>query len=82
MRPHRVSSAYAAKLKEDSWQIVIPTTTRTSPISFNASFQSKLEADAWMRSDEGQSLLSLAQITGQVPSVTSLIQTGDRNGTQ
>ena len=60
--------AYAAKLREDSWQIVLPTETKTSPISFNSSFRSKADAEAWMRSDQGRLLLADVQRTGRPPS--------------
>jgi hypothetical protein len=69
MPQQRVYAAYAAKLKEDSWQIVVPTTTRISPISLNTDFQSKAEAEAWMLSDRGRSLLAAAQ-RGRPPTYT------------
>lgn len=82
MTQHSVGAAYAAKLREDSWQIVVPTTTRISPISLNTNFQSKAEAEAWMRSDQGQSLLALAQVTGQAQTSTAQVLTSARVGTQ
>jgi hypothetical protein len=64
-RPAR--RAYPAKLKAETWQIVIPTTTKTSPICLNSDFRSKAEAEAWMDSAQGRSLLALAQKAGRIP---------------
>lgn len=60
-------SAYPAKLKVDSWQIVIPTIAKISPICFNADFRSLAEAEAWMRTEEAQRFLAFAQTNGRLP---------------
>lgn len=60
---------YPAKLKVDSWQIVIPTKTKISPICLPSDFRSKAEADAWIQSAEGRSLLAVAQKSGRIPKV-------------
>jgi hypothetical protein len=67
MEQQALRSAYPVKLKIDSWQIVIPTTTKLSPICFSSEFRSKAEAEAWMESTEGRSLLAVAQRTGRIP---------------
>jgi hypothetical protein len=59
-------AAYPAKLKVDSWQIVIPTIAKISPICFNADFRSLAEAKAWMRTEEAQRLLAFAQTNGRI----------------
>jgi hypothetical protein len=58
---------YPAKLKVDTWQIVIPTTTKITPICLNSEFRSKAEAEAWIESAQGRSLLAVAQRTGRIP---------------
>jgi hypothetical protein len=67
MRDRVPRTAYPAKLKIDSWQIVIPTMTKTSPICFNADFQSRADAEAWMRTEEARRLLAVARATGRLP---------------
>jgi hypothetical protein len=76
MGEQAVGSAYPAKLKVDSWQIVIPTRTKISPICFNSDFRSQAEAEAWMDSTQGRSLLATAQRTGHM-SVQSTDIVGD-----
>jgi hypothetical protein len=65
-------AACAAKLKVDSWQIVIPTITKISPICFNADFRSLAEAEAWMRTEEAQHFFGLRP--DEWPHTTSGIQ--------
>jgi hypothetical protein len=64
-------SAYPAKLKVDSWQIVIPTLTKISPICFNADFRSLAEAEAWMHTEAAQRFLAFAQTNGRIPPLES-----------
>ena len=63
-------AAYPAKLKVDSWQIVIPTITKISPICFNADFRS--QAEARMRTEEVQHFFGLRP--DEWPHTTSGIQ--------
>jgi hypothetical protein len=56
--------ACAAKLKVDSWQIVIPTIWL---ICFNADFRSQAEAEAWMRTEKDNAFLALAQTNDRIP---------------
>jgi hypothetical protein len=62
--------ACATKLNVDSWQIVIPTITKISPICFNADFRS--QAEARMRTEEVQHFFGLRP--DEWPHTTSGIQ--------
>jgi hypothetical protein len=67
MRECPARAAYPAKLKVDTWQIVVPTSTKISPICLPSDFQTRAEAEAWMESAEGRSLLAVVQRTGRIP---------------
>jgi hypothetical protein len=76
VRPGQVKCANAFRdhrilRKVDSWQIVIPTITKISPICFNADFRSRAEAEAWRHTGEAQRFLAFAQTNGHIPPLES-----------
>jgi hypothetical protein len=59
--------AYTANLREDLWQIVIPTSTKLSPVAWNANFPSREAAENWLATDEGRVFVTSVQRTGRIP---------------
>jgi hypothetical protein len=63
------SKPYVASLVGDTWQTVIPISGKLSPLAMSKQrFRSKLEAEEWLASPEGQTVVSFAHEHRSLPS--------------
>jgi hypothetical protein len=63
------SKPYVASLVGDTWQTIIPVSGKLSPLAMSKQrFRSKLEAEGWLASPEGQAVVSFAHEHRALPS--------------
>ena len=59
--------AYAANLRDSTWDIVIPNRGKVSPLLLKTRFESRDAAEQWLASDEGAQFVGAIQESGRLP---------------
>jgi hypothetical protein len=85
MKSQYQAKPYAANLRDSFWQIVIPVSGKLSPLVWNADFKTKLHAESWIDSEDGQAFVAETRASRRLPAakvdppaVRENIETPDR----
>lgn len=52
------SPAYVVDIDDDDWRVVIPIYGKLSPVLHKVSFETRVEAEAWLSGTDGQSMVA------------------------